>query len=100
MNWVSSQVDNRNPFESGIDGFRIVVFVRVLDGGDDPREGLLLLLRLLGHRRRQPCIVEMHSLQDLLCELVIQKRKGMDLRVSLWGFIVKAFEDFGFSLPF
>lgn len=80
MNWVYWQVDNRNPFESWIDGFRIVGFVRAFDRGDDPREGLFLFLRLFSHRRWKPCIVKMHTLHDLLCELVIQMRREIDLR--------------------
>lgn len=54
------QVDNGDPFESGVDGIGVIGSEGGLDGGDDPREGFLLSSGLLGHRWREPRIVQMH----------------------------------------
>ena len=56
----SSQVDDRDPLESGVDRIWVIRFERVLDRADDPREWVFLSLGLLGHRWWKPSIVEMH----------------------------------------
>lgn len=56
------KVEDGDEFESGEDGIGIIGAEGGLDGGDDAGEGVSLAGGLSRHRRRKPCIVEMHFL--------------------------------------
>lgn len=59
-NHWNSQVNDWNPFESGIHRFRLLRPPRLLHRRHDARERLLLALGRLGHGGRKPGIVQMH----------------------------------------